>query len=296
MLLRAEISATVVPNRAAIAVSVSPERTLYVFGRGVVEGAGVAVGRGVGCRGGPRGRLSAWRRCRRHNCAGRARRRRVVAARGRTGRQRTARQDERAQGDTDDDDRRRCREPARRSFGGKGQPRPLEDDGRHRHERPNARGRPSVAVSVEPRWARCVGRTEAVLALAIQRRASRRKQSAAVRAGGGDPVPRTVDGDEVGARLESRRHGVRKCRGVGRGIDHAGRIAAARARCRCDARPHGDRPRRERHAPETQRSWRRPIFPKGCPLSILGAGELNFRVRDGNGCGLSARVTRILCV
>src|SRR5450759_3028767 len=47
---------------------------------------------------------------------------------------------------------------------------------------------------------------------------------------------------------------------------------------------------------ETQKSWRRPIFPKGCPLSIFGAGELNFRVRDGNGCGLSARVTRISCV
>ncbi len=45
--------------------------------------------------------------------------------------------------------------------------------------------------------------------------------------------------------------------------------------------------------PETQRSWRRPIFPRGYPLSIFGAGELNFRVRDGNGCGLSARVTRI---
>src|SRR3954465_6728619 len=47
---------------------------------------------------------------------------------------------------------------------------------------------------------------------------------------------------------------------------------------------------------ETQKSWRRPIFPKGCPLSIFGAGELNFRVRDGNGCGLSADVTRISCV
>ncbi len=47
------------------------------------------------------------------------------------------------------------------------------------------------------------------------------------------------------------------------------------------------------HAPDTQKSWRRPIFPKGCPLSIFGAGELNFRVRDGNGCGLSATVTRI---
>ena len=48
-----------------------------------------------------------------------------------------------------------------------------------------------------------------------------------------------------------------------------------------------------RTAPGTQKSWRRPIFPKGCPLSIFGAGELNFRVRDGNGCGLSASVTRI---
>ena len=46
---------------------------------------------------------------------------------------------------------------------------------------------------------------------------------------------------------------------------------------------------------KTQKSRRRPIFPKGCPLSIFGAGELNFRVRDGNGCGLSARVTRISC-
>src|SRR3954453_5764461 len=36
------------------------------------------------------------------------------------------------------------------------------------------------------------------------------------------------------------------------------------------------------------------MFPKGCPLSIFGAGELDFRVRDGNGYGLSASVTRIL--
>ena len=45
-----------------------------------------------------------------------------------------------------------------------------------------------------------------------------------------------------------------------------------------------------------QQSRRRPIFPKGCPLSIFGAGELNFRVRDGNGCGLSAGVTGIIRV
>ena len=47
---------------------------------------------------------------------------------------------------------------------------------------------------------------------------------------------------------------------------------------------------------QRKRPRRRPIFPRGCPLSIFGAGELNFRVRDGNGCGLSARVTRISCV
>src|SRR5579883_655858 len=36
---------------------------------------------------------------------------------------------------------------------------------------------------------------------------------------------------------------------------------------------------------------RLPIFPRGCPLSIIGAEELNFRVRDGNGCTLFAIVT-----
>ena len=51
--------------------------------------------------------------------------------------------------------------------------------------------------------------------------------------------------------------------------------------------------KRSQARPGKQKSWRRPIFPKGCPLSIFGAGELNFRVRDGNGCGLSASVTRI---
>src|SRR3954451_20857917 len=56
----------------------------------------------------------------------------------------------------------------------------------------------------------------------------------------------------------------------------------------------GRRVPRTQDPPNTQKSWRRPIFPKGCPLSIFGAGELDFRVRDGNGYGLSASVTRIL--
>ena len=67
----------------------------------------------------------------------------------------------------------------------------------------------------------------------------------------------------------------------------ASRIAGTGARGR-QGSPH------EADPPGTQKSRRRPIFPKGCPLSIFGAGELNFRVRDGNGCGLSAGVTRIL--
>ena len=38
-------------------------------------------------------------------------------------------------------------------------------------------------------------------------------------------------------------------------------------------------------------SRRRPTLPHGCPCSTIGAVELNFRVRDGNGCDLHAMVT-----
>ena len=37
--------------------------------------------------------------------------------------------------------------------------------------------------------------------------------------------------------------------------------------------------------------WRRPIVPEDCSSSIVGARRLNDRVRDGNGCDPSARVT-----
>src|SRR5487761_1933900 len=40
-----------------------------------------------------------------------------------------------------------------------------------------------------------------------------------------------------------------------------------------------------------QEGRRRPIVPQGCPCSIVGAGGLNDRVRDGNGCVPSAIVT-----
>ena len=39
-------------------------------------------------------------------------------------------------------------------------------------------------------------------------------------------------------------------------------------------------------------AWRRPTFPRACALSILGAGGLNGRVRDGYACVPSALITR----
>ena len=39
-------------------------------------------------------------------------------------------------------------------------------------------------------------------------------------------------------------------------------------------------------------SGRRPTLPRRCRRSTIGAGELNCRVRDGNGCGLPAGATR----
>jgi hypothetical protein len=36
---------------------------------------------------------------------------------------------------------------------------------------------------------------------------------------------------------------------------------------------------------------RRPTLPRSLPRSTIGAEELNFRVRNGNGCGLLAIVT-----
>jgi hypothetical protein len=40
-----------------------------------------------------------------------------------------------------------------------------------------------------------------------------------------------------------------------------------------------------------QLSRQRPTLPGSCPPSTIGAGGLNFRVRDGNGCGPTAMVT-----
>jgi hypothetical protein len=42
----------------------------------------------------------------------------------------------------------------------------------------------------------------------------------------------------------------------------------------------------------TSKFWRRPTLPGGLPPSTIGAVELNFRVRDGNGCDIDAMATR----
>ena len=39
-------------------------------------------------------------------------------------------------------------------------------------------------------------------------------------------------------------------------------------------------------------AWQRPTLTGGQPPITIGAEELNFRVRDGNGCGLFAITTK----
>ena len=48
-------------------------------------------------------------------------------------------------------------------------------------------------------------------------------------------------------------------------------------------------PERDGHSYESSR--RRPTLPGGLPPSTIGAGRLNFRVRDGNGCDPAAMAT-----
>ncbi len=40
--------------------------------------------------------------------------------------------------------------------------------------------------------------------------------------------------------------------------------------------------------------WQRPTLPGRCPPSTIGAGGLNCRVREGNGCIPAAMATRNL--
>jgi hypothetical protein len=45
------------------------------------------------------------------------------------------------------------------------------------------------------------------------------------------------------------------------------------------------------HQPLSMQTRRRPTLPLSRPSSTIGAGGLNCRVRNGNGCGPSAKVT-----
>ena len=47
------------------------------------------------------------------------------------------------------------------------------------------------------------------------------------------------------------------------------------------------------HRAVSQKTWQRPTLPYRYQYSTIGAGELNCRVRNGNGCFLLAIVTRI---
>ena len=48
--------------------------------------------------------------------------------------------------------------------------------------------------------------------------------------------------------------------------------------------------------PHKLRNRQRPAFPGSLPPSIIGAEELNFCVRDGNRCVLSAIATGFVCI
>ena len=85
--------------------------------------------------------------------------------------------------------------------------------------------------------------------------------------------------------------------------------AAVLVRCRLrdapdgrnEIQPYVNSRRKRRNAPRywrrfVKKSRRRPTLPGGLPPSTIGAGGLNCRVRDGNGCVPAAMVTGNLVV
>ena len=45
---------------------------------------------------------------------------------------------------------------------------------------------------------------------------------------------------------------------------------------------------------ENKKTRQRPTLPPSCPGSTIGTSGLNFRVRNGNGCGPAVTVTGIV--
>jgi hypothetical protein len=90
----------------------------------------------------------------------------------------------------------------------------------------------------------------------------------------------------TGRRDELRRHpfwGARK----------KSRQKLARRKCRRTATlgENGNSPQISLWAVVLDKSRRRPTLPRGLPLSTIGAGGLNCRVRKGNGCVPTAMAT-----
>ncbi len=302
-------------------------------GRALARGAR-ARSRACGCtrgRGRRRGRRGAWRRPwgrGRRGCAARSRSEAALRARGRRARGIGGGTAHRRPGDHDDqegddeegdedgladgavgDDRRH----------GSTESMLVEDHGGRPRDRARQSRSPDRAANPMPSRPRGTSRMprdrpSGTAGAASPRRAAR-AASPRHSDGRGPPSPharshRTTSGTDIGRSGAAQRpvHPGRKV---------PDRVLEAQPRSSPNRIGPGDGPRKGRSTPawrdasragqpslrvgarsraETQRSRRRPIFPKGCPLSIFGAGELNFRVRDGNGCGLSARVTGIFCV
>ena len=47
------------------------------------------------------------------------------------------------------------------------------------------------------------------------------------------------------------------------------------------------------YSSENKKTRQRPTLPPSCPGSTIGTNGLNFRVRNGNGCGPAVKVTGI---
>ena len=122
---------------------------------------------------------------------------------------------------------------------------------------------------------------------------------------GPGPSPDHVAPRDVPLVRRRRHHDARR---PGSAVGRGSRSALATRRTRRATRGHVRRcygptgaPRKTTRgrlpigAPSPCEIRRRPTLPGGLPPSTIGAGSLNFRVRDGNGCDPAAMATEICC-
>ena len=139
------------------------------------------------------------------------------------------------------------------------------------HPTPKPYG-PQQTRGVRQRWARYSRRRPALKLSPCERRLG--------------PIRASVERKQIGRRDELRHHpfwGARK----------KGRQMLARRKCRRpETRGENDRnPQISLWVAVQDKSRRRPTLPRGLPLSTIGAGGLNCRVRKGNGCVPTAMAT-----